>query len=445
MNEVLLNRLYNLSGKKGILKVAHAGEVAFTFVEIHPPAQLPSDTDENAFQLAITESDFTVYFHEGDVLDGRDTMRVSGRHISAIHSEEPGRKNKMAHTAGAPTPRRVVVLGAGASYHARYPLAAAMGHCLAAWINTLPADSEHHWCLQEITRTYGALDDFETILADLVTCPAGSKADGLGTSRPYVLNGLKEAIRDHFATIRSAPTLLYDRLAALLQPGDAVITFNYDLGIERALSMASKWNVSTGYGFTIGRTPKASSVGVLKLHGSINWRALLFDGITSGMFAGTGNSLGKRPVLSFKPDLEYLGAPNFVDPLCAGLTTVCTLPALIMPALPKQFFFKTTYGQEWKAFWDYLWDGAEHLVQSADEVVIIGYSLPVLDERARSLLLNPANKNAKLYVYCRADTNGIEQLFRDQGFNNVIAGIAGTPMFEDFLDRAERSNATSTP
>ena len=88
MNEVLLDRLHNLKGKKGLLKIAHAGEVEFTFGEIHPPAHLPADTDENAFQRAITESDFTVYFHEGDVLDGRDTMRVSGQYISSIHSEE---------------------------------------------------------------------------------------------------------------------------------------------------------------------------------------------------------------------------------------------------------------------------------------------------------------------------------------------------------------------
>jgi hypothetical protein len=432
MNEVLLARLHSLNGKTGLLKVAKAGQVAFTFVETHPPAQLPADTNENAFQRAIAESEFTVYFHEGDILDGRDTMRVSGRYISAIHSEQP-RGGK----------RRVVVLGAGASFHAGYPLAAGMGHCLATWINTLPADSEHHRCLQEITRTYGALDDFETILADLMTCRAGSKAEGLGTSRPYVLNGLKEAIRDHFAAIRSAPTVLYDQLAELLQPGDAVITFNYDLGIERALNVADKWNVSTGYGFTIGEAPKASSVGVLKLHGSINWRALLFGGITSGMFVSSGNSLGKRPVLPFKPDLEYLGAPDFVDPLCAGLTTVHSLPALIMPALPKQFFFSTTYGQEWKPFWDYLWEGAEHLVQNADEVVIIGYSLPELDKRARELLLNSSNKNATLSVCCRADTDRIERLFQDHGFSNITAG---TPMFEDFLDRAERNNTTpSTP
>ena len=370
-------------------------------------------------------------------------MRVSGRYISAIHSDDhpKGRKSTIIF-AGAPKPRRVIVLGAGASRHAGYPLAAPMGHCLAAWISTLPADSEHHWCLQELTRTYGPLDNFETILADLMTCLPGSPAESLGVvSRPLVLSGLKEAIRGYFNTIRSKPTPLYDRLAALVQPGDTIITFNYDLGIERALHDASKWHVSTGYGVIIGE-PHNTAVSVLKLHGSINWRALLFGGISSGYFASS-NSLGNRPVLFFKPDLEYLGYPTFVDPLCTGPQVArSTLPAMIMPALPKQFFFSSTYGEEWRPFWDGLWRQAETVLRTADEMAIIGYSLPTADERARALLLETANPTARLSVCCRDNTTAIEQLFRAHGFTNIIVG---TPMFEDYLDTAERSESQRPP
>ena len=220
MNEVLLNRLHSLNGKKGLLKIAYAGEVAFTRrrSSSSPAVACCRETDEDAFQRAITESDFTVHFHEGHLLDGHSTMRVSGHYISAIDCERPqGLEGAMTNTlAGASRPRRVVILGAGASFHAGYPLAAVMGHDLAAWISTLPDDSEHHWCLQEIKRTYGTLDDFETILADLMTCPPGSIAESIGVSRPYVLSSLKEAIRGHFDTIRAKPTPLYDRLADLV-------------------------------------------------------------------------------------------------------------------------------------------------------------------------------------------------------------------------------------
>jgi len=72
---------------------------------------------------------------------------------------------------------------------------------------------------------------------------------------------------------------------------------------------------------------------------------------------------------------------------------------MIMPALPKRFYFETTFGLEWKGFWDSLWQRAEHAISNADEVVI-GYSLPVSHERALVMLLNGANKNVRLSVCC---------------------------------------------
>jgi hypothetical protein len=111
---------------------------------------------------------------------------------------------------------------------------------------------------------------------------------------------------------------------------------------------------------------------------------------------------------------------------------------MIMPAPPKQFFFSSTYGQEWKSFWDSLWQQAEAVLAAADEIAIIGYSLPVADARARGLLFETASRSARLSICCRDDTKTIEQLFRDQGFTNIISG---TPMFEDFLD-IERSSTT---
>lgn len=249
---------------------------------------------------------------------------------------------------------RVFVLGAGASFHAGYPLAAEMGKRLAAWVETLPPDHQYRSWLEQIAALYRTLDDFETILADLMMCTPGSPAASVDLARPCLLGDLKEAIRDHFDAIRSAPATLYNGLVRLLRPGDTVITFNYDLAVERALRTAGLWDLRTGYGFTVERSDKPSPVQVLKLHGSTNWRGLLFGGRT-GFFTGGGNSLGARPVLFFRPDLEFLGYPEFVDPQCQGLNSAASLPTMIMPALPKRFYFETTFGLEWKGFWDSLW------------------------------------------------------------------------------------------
>ena len=336
---------------------------------------------------------------------------------------------------------RVFVLGAGASLHAGYPLAAQIGNCLAAWINALPLEHQYRSCLEQIAKLYGGLENFESILADLMTAAPGSRAASLGVARPYLLGDLKEALRDYFDSTRSAPAQLYDNLARVLRHGDVLITFNYDLGVERALRAAGLWDIRTGYGFAIEDAEQPSPVKVLKLHGSTNWRALLFGGITTGYFAALGNSLGDRPVLPFRPDLEYLGYNDFVDPLCARLENVVSLPAMIMPALPKTFHFATTYGKEWKKFWDALWWRAEQAIKNADELAVIGYSLPVADERARAMLLRSANKAVRLSICCDKATVTLEKEFRDKGFTNIQTG---THTFEDFLTRETAARRTST-
>ena len=283
---------------------------------------------------------------------------------------------------------------------------------------------------------YGGLENFESILADLMTAAPGSRAASLGVARPYLLSDLKEALRDHFDSIRSAPAPLYDLLARVLRQGDVVITFNYDLGVERALRAAGLWDIRTGYGFSIEAAAQPSPVGVLKLHGSTNWRALLFGGMT-GFFAGGGNSLGNRPVLFFRPDLEYLGSTDFVDPRCVRLDSAASLPAMIMPA----FHFATTYGAEWKEFWDALWGRAERAIANADELAIIGYSLPIADERARAMLLGSANKAVRLSICCGKATASLEQEFRERGFTKIQSGSA---TFDGFLAR-EAATACADP
>jgi len=258
-----------------------------------------------------------------------------------------------------------------------------------------------------------------------------SRSVNLGVTRRDLLSGLTGALHDCFDSIRSAPAPLYDNLARVLRQGDSVITFNYDLGVERALRAAELWDIRTGYGFPIEAAEQPSPVEVLKLHGSTNWRALLFGGRT-GFFAGTGNSLGNRPVLFFRPDLEYLGYSDFVDPRCAHLDSAASLPAMIMPALPKTFHFATTYGEEWREFWDALWWRAESAIANADQLAVIGYSLPIADERARAMLLGSANKAVRLSICCGNAPVSLEREFREHGFTNIQTGAH---TFEDFLTR----------
>jgi hypothetical protein len=303
---------------------------------------------------------------------------------------------------------RVYVLGAGASIHAKYPLAAALGTSLAAWIETLPPEHNYRFRLSQIVDGYGPLDNFEAVLADLMTCAPRSIAAGFPpVMRQNLITDVTQAIREYFDTIRTGPASLYDRLAHSLRPDDMVLTYNYDLGVERALAATGLWDIKTGYGFPIGDVQQRSRVEVLKLHGSTNWSALLLSDRTGDFVAKS--SLAARPVLFARPDQEYLGFPDFVDPLCAHLNTAPTLPVMIMPALPKEFYFATGDGREWEPFWDCLWHRAQLAIEEAEDLVIIGYSLPAADGRARDLLLRTINKSVRLTICCGGATTSLEQ------------------------------------
>src|SRR5258708_4809583 len=101
--------------------------------------------------------------------------------------------------------------------------------------------------------------------------------------RGNTLGGLRVAIPEFFNSLRQMPLTgpdLYRWWARdQARDGDAILTFNYDLAVERALRTEALWEIGDGYGFPlgVGITP-TSKVKVLKLHGSTNWLGMLFDG-----------------------------------------------------------------------------------------------------------------------------------------------------------------------
>ncbi len=69
-------------------------------------------------------------------------------------------------------------------------------------------------------------------------------------------------------------TRISDAWAKLIMPGDAIVTFNWDILHEIILWKAGLWSYRDGYGFLCGdqgKMEEATKVVVLKLHGSVNW------------------------------------------------------------------------------------------------------------------------------------------------------------------------------
>ena len=169
--------------------------------------------------------------------------------------------------------------------------------------------------------------------------------------------------------------------------GDVVITFNWDVLVERCLAEQGRWTPSDGYGIHVDLLrndrpllglPQSSEITVLKLHGSMGWYqharfpyGLLFDG--PGVFADLGFAVDNHPAHSSNADPNitieeykerfanfYLQHPLFLYPSYAK--------RLVTPEFQS------------------IWVEAGRVVAVASEVDVYGYSLPDADTAVRVLL-----------------------------------------------------------
>jgi hypothetical protein len=239
------------------------------------------------------------------------------------------------------------------------------------------------------------------------------------------------ATREWFAHInRTVPAAIYELFASeVVSAGDHIVTFNYDVALDSKLRAAGKWNVGDGYGFAAEGLSTGSTVKILKLHGSINWFAVLFGGLTSGQMARiSGGALGSRPAFP-NDDLAALGySPEVQDPVFPR-TGAAVIPPLILPTSRKQFFFQSNLGREWEWFWDRLWRAARRAVRTSDRVVICGYGMYPIDRRGCNLLLS-GEIAGEIEVCCGTDSARIVQELRNRGRHTRIADQI---LFQDWV------------
>jgi hypothetical protein len=326
------------------------------------------------------------------------------------------------------------VLGAGASRDAGYPFAKEMGQGLLTWMEAAQSEGlcDFSASASYLRETFADAEDLESLLdqMDQVTNPSRHSsldkrmlaARVANADRPALIHGL----RRWFEQIdRESPNSSYRLFAeTVIQPDDTVITFNYDVSLDKELKRAGLWEVGDGYGFEIEGLATSSRVSLLKLHGSINWRALLFGG-RRGAFAVNGmeRSLGSRPVL-FDYDLKTLGYDHAADTRLPRNQDVAAIDSMILPLHEKQFFFRTSFGDEWTSFWDSLWSSAELALRKSDRIIICGYSLLPIDERACKMLLEDEEVTAPFEVCCGSDSEAIVERLRTFGHHATVTDHA---------------------
>ncbi|MGO9453909.1 MAG: hypothetical protein ACLQDV_23090 [Candidatus Binataceae bacterium] len=167
------------------------------------------------------------------------------------------------------------------------------------------------------------------------------------------------------------------RELAKLKCGDVVITLNWDSASERTLLEAGRWSPRDGYGFVrglqsgefsplepiSGRLAEPSQVLVLKLHGSVGWHRWANEIYLSNSFLNDLLPPSER-LIRDPLALRQGGRPDY-DPVIAYPSFLKSLDS--PPMLD-------------------LWQQADAALRATDEIEIWGYSLPRSDTAMRALL-----------------------------------------------------------
>jgi hypothetical protein len=157
-----------------------------------------------------------------------------------------------------------------------------------------------------------------------------------------------------------------------IQPGDHIITFNWDVLNEIMLRNAGKWHWQNGYGFVVQNMTESQELSptpILKLHGSINW---VFRGDHIWLDDQSDNFFHLTPEEQELPlgDTAYYGgaviAPSYLK-----------RPKTLTPNL------------------NLVWQQAENALRQATQVISIGYSLPDADFYVRDILRCALRHNDK--------------------------------------------------
>lgn len=305
------------------------------------------------------------------------------------------------------------LFGAGASAHADYPLASNLLLELSNWLDDpnvqMQGVEKFRVLIAQLRDRFRSLEDFERILSILGSdshnrVKLGSDAAQSETrslDRRYQREDLVSAIREFFYHIekRRVATRAYrDFGRCRASVGDTLITFNYDVALERALKTEGKWDIGTGYGFPLFPERPQSPLTVFKMHGSVNW---FKEPIRN-----------TPPPLMFSSDLELLGYNDIKDRrIGRSGCGVDNTQTLILPDTDKRFY--------WEQLWLPLWESAARRLRSVREVFIHGYSLPCADARARRLLFDNISPRALVHIFCRGDSERIAAEFRQRGFSDV--------------------------
>lgn len=290
--------------------------------------------------------------------------------------------------------KRVYILGAGASCPLGLP---AMNSLTWELCNFLPKD--RRTVLEQVVfEIFGCREErgdqspnFEELLnyldprsfAYLEGCGIDLSVVSRAQAVEIVLQGLREFIHEKCVSVRRdlGP---YDTFVASLELDATVVSFNWDVLLELSFLKAGK-----SFRYLPGGTSPYTLM--LKPHGSINWFALLDRELLMIDTTSNVDVIGS----SLKYYMLYLKDP--LAPMEMGSSSpfakiaVSKVPAIVPPSSaklldiggkPRDGFVDNGHRQALREVWKEFYDS----VKAADEIVVVGYSLPGPDAASIEVL-----------------------------------------------------------
>ena len=291
--------------------------------------------------------------------------------------------------------KRVYILGAGASCALGLP---AMNSLTWELCKFLP-EGQREILEQVIFEIFGSRQEygdpspnFEELLnyldprsfTYLANCRIDLSRIGRTQAIVIALQGLRQYIREKCASVKNqlGP---YDQFVASLEQNATIVSFNWDVLLELSVLKAGKsfhylpTDVSDSYTL------------ILKPHGSINWFALLDRELLMKDTKSNVDTIGQ----SLRYYLLYLKDP--LGPVEMGSSSpfaksaLSKVPAIVPPSSAKLL---EVGGETRDGFVDHghsealreVWKEFYERVRIADEIVVVGYSLPGPDAASIEVL-----------------------------------------------------------
>jgi hypothetical protein len=218
----------------------------------------------------------------------------------------------------------------------------------------------------------------------LTNCGIDLSRVGRTRAIEIAMRGLRDYIREKCGSVENqlGP---YDQFVANLEPSATIVSFNWDILLELSLRRAGKSFCYLPIDGSEGHTL------ILKPHGSINWFALLDRELLAIDTRSNVNVIGS----SLQYYLLYLQDP--LGPLEMGSSSpfaksaISRVPAIVPPSSAKLLDVGGETRDSWvdsghreglRAVWKEFYER----IKAADELVVIGYSLPGTDAASIEVL-----------------------------------------------------------